>query len=90
MKHPVSDKVAAKETVEGLRFSHHFIMLARSLRASRNVLPRHPTVSSWTCCRAISTTRPLRIDDITVGAPVSPDRKPYYVTTPIFYVNAGK
>jgi methionyl-tRNA synthetase len=40
--------------------------------------------------RSISSSRSARIDDISVGTPIRPDTKPYYVTTPIFYVNAGR
>jgi hypothetical protein len=49
----------------------------------------HAWTSQW-ACRVFSSSRPTRIDDIDVGTPVKPEVKPYYVTTPIFYVNAGE
>lgn len=62
--------------------------LLRTSRVERLCNPRIRT-SRWTC-RGFSTTRTTRIDDIAVGTPVKPEAKPYYVTTPIFYVNAGR
>lgn len=53
----------------------------RSLRWAR--LPR---ATPWTCgsCQARSSrTRQFATQQST------PDQKPYYITTPIFYVNAG-
>lgn len=48
--------------------------------------------SSWARTRptrAFSSSRPMRIDDLDLAPPLNPDVKPYYVTTPIFYVNAA-
>ena len=49
---------------------------------------------SWKCASCKDERRPAivarRRFATSAGAPAQQSRKPYYVTTPIFYVNAGK